>query len=243
VDPGSTTALVDDPCGALEQFQEATGVRFEHLTTAAALTTQTLNAKRAALAAGEIPTDMSIVLFGSAARGELTEGSDDDWAVLVRRAFADDDPDVARAQSLAETHLGAEDKKPGAQAVFGVAFDVDGLVERIGLDANTNRNLTRRMLLLLESREVCGTIHEQCWSSVLDRYLRFGIKNNRPPRFLLNDLVRYWRTICVDFEGYTQTARPAIPSGHAQRQTANLTQAALRRRPTADPPLSPTSGG
>jgi hypothetical protein len=57
------------------------------------------------------------------------------------------------------------------------------------------------MLLLLESREVCGTIHEQCWSSVLDRYLRFGIKNNRPPRFLLNDLVRYWRTICVDFEG------------------------------------------
>lgn len=26
-------------------------------------------------------------------------------------------------------------------------------------------------------------------------------KDYRPPRFLLNDLVRYWRTICVDFEG------------------------------------------
>jgi hypothetical protein len=36
---------------------------------------------------------------------------------------------------------------------------------------------------------------------VLARYLEFGIKNHRPPRFLLNDLVRYWRTICVDFEG------------------------------------------
>jgi hypothetical protein len=36
---------------------------------------------------------------------------------------------------------------------------------------------------------------------VLERYLWFGIKDYRPPRFLLNDLVRYWRTICVDFEG------------------------------------------
>jgi hypothetical protein len=57
------------------------------------------------------------------------------------------------------------------------------------------------MLLLLESRELRGTIHAACWRDVLDRYLRFGVKNNRPPRFLLNDLVRYWRTICVDFEG------------------------------------------
>jgi hypothetical protein len=44
-------------------------------------------------------------------------------------------------------------------------------------------------------------MHSDCWGKVLDRYLQFGIKNNRPPRFLLNDLVRYWRTICVDFEG------------------------------------------
>jgi hypothetical protein len=28
-----------------------------------------------------------------------------------------------------------------------------------------------------------------------------AVKPYRPPRFLLNDLVRYWRTICVDFAG------------------------------------------
>jgi hypothetical protein len=35
----------------------------------------------------------------------------------------------------------------------------------------------------------------------LARYSNEGVKPFRPPRFLLNDLVRYWRTICVDFEG------------------------------------------
>jgi hypothetical protein len=70
-----------------------------------------------------------------------------------------------------------------------------------GLDADTNTNLTRRLLLLLESREVSGDAHEECWKRVLGRYLDYGVKDYRPPRFLLNDLVRYWRTICVDFEG------------------------------------------
>ena len=36
---------------------------------------------------------------------------------------------------------------------------------------------------------------------VLDSYLEDATKDFRPPRFLLNDLVRYWRTICVDFVG------------------------------------------
>jgi predicted nucleotidyltransferase len=200
VDPGSPAALVEDPRDALEQLQETVGVRFEHLAMAAEHTAREVDAKKAAIADAELSVDMSIVLFGSWARDELTKGSDNDWAVLVARDFSAYDPEVVRAMALAQTHLGEEGKKPGSQDVFGVPFDIDGLVERIGLDADTNRNLTRRMLLLLESRELRGTIHAQCWSLVLERYL-FGVKNNRPPRFLLNDLVRYWRTICVDFEG------------------------------------------
>ena len=31
-------------------------------------------------------------------------------------------------------------------------------------------------------------------------YLEANVKDYRPPRFLLNDLIRYWRTIAVDFE-------------------------------------------
>jgi predicted nucleotidyltransferase len=201
VDPGSSASLVDDPRGALRRLQEAANVDFEHLTLAAEHTAREIEAKTKALASQELSDAMSIVVFGSWARDELTEGSDDDWSVLVARGFNAYEPEVVHAMAVAQDHLGGGNKTPGAQDVFGVPFDVEGLVERIGLDADSNRNLTRRMLLLLESRELRGDVHSDCWRQVLDRYLRFGIKNNRPPRFLLNDLVRYWRTICVDFEG------------------------------------------
>jgi hypothetical protein len=201
VDPGSAAALVDDPRGSLRSLEESASVEFAHLTEAAKHTDAEAEVKATALARDDMSDDMSVVVFGSWARGELTDGSDDDWAILVARKFDDYEPDVVHAMAVAQTRLGADEKKPGAQDVFGVPFDVDGLVENIGLDADTNRNLTRRMLLLLESLELRGNIHEAGWARVLDRYLQFGIKNNRPPRFLLNDLVRYWRTICVDFEG------------------------------------------
>ncbi len=201
MDTRGTSPLVDDPRGELNRLQEVGGTWFEHLSRSAEHTATQLREKSEALADGGLASDMTVVVFGSWARDELTDHSDDDWAVLVGREFADYDRDVVHAMALAQQHLGADEKKPGSQQVFGVPFDVDGLVDHVGLDDDTNRNLTRRMLLLLESRELAGDIHAECWGKVLDRYLRFGIKNNRPPRFLLNDLVRYWRTICVDFEG------------------------------------------
>jgi len=135
---------------------------FEHLAGAANHTATELEATSALLRSSDLSADMSIVLFGSWARDELTEGSDDDWAVLVAREFGPYDPDVVQAMALAQVYLGEEGKKPGSQAVFAVPFSIDGLVEHIGLDADTNRNLTRRMLLLLESRELRGTVHTQC---------------------------------------------------------------------------------
>lgn len=201
MDTGSAADLVDDPRGSLERLQETAGTRFAHLTEASRHTARQVDEKAAALAERDLAEDVSIIVFGSWARDELTEGSDDDWAVLVAREFAEYDTEVVRAMASAQELLGGGERQPGSQAVFGVPFDIHGLVHHIGLDADSNRNLTRRMLLLLESRELAGTVHAACWSTVLERYLRFGIKNNRPPRFLLNDLVRYWRTICVDFEG------------------------------------------
>ncbi len=58
------------------------------------------------------------------------------------------------------------------------------------------------MLLLLESVAVTNeTAHRGCRDRVLRGYLDDSIKDYRPPRFFLNDLIRYWRTICVDFVG------------------------------------------
>jgi hypothetical protein len=80
------------------------------------------------------------------------------------------------------------------------------LIHDIGGEDDTNLNLTRRALLLLES---CAVGREDAYRRVvrgiLDRYLledrglwRAGSKY-RVPRFLQNDFARYWRTIAVDF--------------------------------------------
>lgn len=139
----------------------------------------------------------SVVLFGSWGRHELTSLSDDDWAVLVDRGTTEIRPSSDEVSDL----IGIEGRGPGAQGVFADTISCDDLV-RIGLKEDDNINLTRRLLLLLESVSVLNEpAHRGCKQRVLDGYLDDSVKDYRPPRFLLNDVIRYWRTICVDFVG------------------------------------------
>ena len=187
-----TAALTIDPAGALQRL----GTDLPNLTAARERTANELAARRDAIAGLERDDDASVVLFGSWGRRELTRRSDDDWAVLVEGAPRDGTrPDSeAVGQALERT--------PGRSGVFGTTIFSDDLVSRIGLDADSNANLTRRMLLMLESQPIAGEdVHRRAWERVLDGYLEDADKPYRPPRFFLNDLIRYWRTICVDFVG------------------------------------------
>ena len=200
MDPRSADHLLDEPEGALDRLAEAAGASFPNLVRAREYTHAELG-KRAARLEG---IDSAVVLFGSWGREELTSESDDDWAVLDDAS----ETTLARARAV----LGGADRDPGQQDLFGLSFSCDELVRNIGLDADTNTNLTRRMLLLLESRAVAGrAAHARCVGQVLDAYLGHGVRDFQPPRFLLNDLIRYWRTICVDFEGKRRSAQGDDP--------------------------------
>ena len=186
-------ALTLDPAGALERL----GVELPNLTAARARTRVAVERRRAALAEVELSPGAAVVLFGSWGRGELTRRSDDDWAVLTDGDAAAPDLGAIERALAAGEHRG-----PGRSGVFGGRIACDDLLSRIGLDADSNTNLTRRMLLMLESQPVAGDeAHRRCWESVLDGYLSDADRPYRPPRFFLNDLIRYWRTICVDFVG------------------------------------------
>lgn len=132
--------------------------------------------------------------MGSWGRAEVTAGSDDDFMVLVRGRDRDDVlPSIAEVETVL-------DKGHGDQGMFGKPVASDELIGKIGLDEDTNTNLSLRMLLLLES--VYATredLHEAVTAELVDRYLDESVKDLRVPRFLLNDVIRYWRTICVDF--------------------------------------------
>ena len=149
------------------------------------------------------PADTSIVVFGSLARQEWTSGSDLDWTLLVD---GEADPQhLQAAQRIGQT-LQERVRGPGPTGLFGnMAFSHD-IIHRIGGQDDTNRNITQRILLLVESWPAGkAEAYHRVIRHVLKRYvdddwgLRHGSGPHRVPRFLLNDLVRYWRTVTVDF--------------------------------------------
>ena len=189
MDPGSPTPA---PLNALAA---AGGVAFPALDAARALTDARCDAARAALAGVPRDPDVAVVLLGSWGRRELTSGSDDD--VLIVTTGDRREELRPRLEELQPAFGGAS----GAQGTFDEVVSVRELAT-IGLEADSNRVLTRRMLVLLESAPLLGAdVHRTVLATLLDAYLGSGERRDRrPPRFLLNDVIRYWRTVAVDFE-------------------------------------------
>lgn len=150
-----------------------------------------------------LPPHTSLVVFGSVARGELTSGSDVDWTLLVDGP-ADPYHQVA-AQRIVGRMREMDLPPPAAGGPFGSLTFSHDLIHNIGGDDDTNRNTTQRLLLLLESAPVGdGAAYERVVMNVLGRYVDEDITGpgdtpNRVPRFLQNDIARYWRTMAVDF--------------------------------------------
>jgi len=171
---------------------------------------QRLDELRSVLA-GFDSEDTSIVVFGSLARDEFTEGSDIDWTLLIDGSA--DPKHLELIPQITEVISKASAKDPGREGTFGnMAFSHE-LIHLIGGEDDTNRNTTRRILLLLES-DVVGRpeAYDRVVKNVLQRYLNEdrgflrGTAQHHVPRFLLNDLARYWRTMAVDF-AYKQRTR------------------------------------
>jgi len=154
--------------------------------------------------------DTSLVVFGSLARGEWTSGSDLDWTYLIDGEANSDH--LAIVQQIQRLLQQKENKKkfrpPGPTGTFGnMAFSHD-IIHQIGGQNDTNKNTTWRTLLLLESKAIGKNTeaYERVIRAVIGRYLAednhpltHDAKRYRVPRFLLNDIVRFWRTMAVDF--------------------------------------------
>lgn len=154
-------------------------------------------------------SDASLVLFGSFARHEMLDGSDYDWSLLIDGVVDNDHAELARR--IAKAVARAELKSPGSSGTFGNLVFSHELVHQIGGGTDSNPNLTRRMLMLLESRpfsvssaDSSQIVWDNVLRNILERYfeeeVHFASAGDRKvPRFLLNDLTRYWRTMGVDY--------------------------------------------
>ena len=196
---------------AVQQLADRLGQSWPAIAAAAEASAKRLEALTGGLSS-YTTEDTSIVVFGSLARGEVTSGSDLDWILLVD-GFAD--PEHMTAALAIDKYIDeAEWKGPGAEATFGGLVSSHDLVHLIGGSDDTNANLTHRMLLLLESTAVGRSdARSRVVNNVLSRYILedFGWMHSRNPsnvpRFLHNDIVRYWRTLAVDFAYKRRTRR------------------------------------
>ena len=150
-------------------------------------------------------SDVSFVVFGSLAREEWTEHSDVDWMMLVDGQADPQHDRIEREFRELLTTLGCV--PPGQTGMFGALDFSHALIHEIGGEEDTNSNITKRVSLLLEAKPIGGAeALERVVHGIIARYvddvlvtthLRFN--EPRVPRFLLNDIVRFWRTMAVDY--------------------------------------------
>lgn len=147
----------------------------------------------------------SVVVTGSLGRAEATEGSDADWVLLVD---GPSDPEHAMlAREIEKRVREIVPKEAGPTGTFGDIVASHELVHYIAGTRDSNENLTRRILLLSESRALTNpVVRERVIRNILARYVlhdrsvrsRSG-RRQVVPHFLLNDVVRYWRTMASDY--------------------------------------------
>lgn len=147
-----------------------------------------------------VPID--VVAVGSFGRQEASAESDFDYLIVVH----DLPPRVTQSRQLIVAVEGLKKKlglkAPGRTGMFGRVVSASDLTEFIGLEDDTNRSLTHRILILGESVSLYQPArHRLLVRRILERYL---VDYNSPkqgvPRFLLNDALRYWRTLTVDYQ-------------------------------------------
>lgn len=156
-----------------------------------------------------------VYVTGSFARGDASNHSDLDLFIVGR---ASEDPNKKRLlTSLDETCVKAEliqmTRRRGFPEFSGDGaylshYTVRDLVSSLGTPEDDSQNtFTARLLLLLESRPLIEPdVYRQAIEETIASYWRDfeGHENRFIPAFLCNDILRIWRTFCVNYEARTR---------------------------------------
>ncbi len=141
----------------------------------------------------------TIVAVGSIGRREASSESDLDIYVI----HDDLGEDVAQriTDEVNEIAFDVVDRRPADDGAFAHAQNLKEILGNIGGMDDSNENTTRRVLFLLES--ACAyndRFYDDIFDKLAHKYLKEDLGQDQIAMFFLNDVIRYYRTICVDFE-------------------------------------------
>lgn len=156
-----------------------------------------------------LPRTLSVVTTGSFGRREAHELSDIDYYILVdNRGMVISQDYIYSVKDTIDGIVRRVGKRPSEGGAFGGFESIEEMLINIGGSKDDNDKITRRILLLLEGDWLFNEeLFIKTRRRLLHRYIGNSIKKENIARFLLNDIIRYYRTICVDFEYKTFEAR------------------------------------
>jgi predicted nucleotidyltransferase len=171
-----------------------------NITRAEAFSEDKIQLLRTELSKNFSDEKVCIVTTGSFARRDASAMSDLDYILVNHNTLPDNEClEAHRVIAALLSDLGIT--PPSAGGSFAASVTIPELTTNIGGKKDTNDALTWRMLILLECDYLLGPDSLiTCRSQMIERYVNDHIKDKNIIRFFLNDLIRYHKTIGVDFE-------------------------------------------
>jgi hypothetical protein len=148
----------------------------------------------------KLPPGCCVAVTGSYGRLEAGSESDFDFFLMAASDAAVTKIEEARKNvtCIVKNVVG---RLPSADGAFATTMNVADVLRNIGGNEEKNEDITRRILLLIEGRFVAGDeTFDAARRQLLNRYITEKISTHQLGLFFLNDLIRYYRTMCVDFE-------------------------------------------
>lgn len=143
-----------------------------------------------------------IYCAGSIGRGEVGTHSDLDIFMLSKEPFSRLN-ELEILANLIDVNRELGYGKFSNDGQFLKVYSLDKMLDALGAPHDDSENLfTARMLLLLESRPVYNQIlYTEYINGIIDHYFRDQRgKRSFKPLFIINDLLRFWRTLCLNYE-------------------------------------------
>ena len=138
----------------------------------------------------------SLILFGSYGRLESSEHSDIDYCLIF-----DDSLKKCKQNKISKFI------KKNSKHIFGntkispfLETSYKNILKNIGGDEDLPKNFTTRVLILLEGIPLNNDeLYEKLINELFENYLEEFIREKKFPLFLTNEIIRYWRTLCIDY--------------------------------------------
>lgn len=150
----------------------------------------------------------AVVCCGSYARGEASVNSDLDYFLICPQGDETEEASVdarlAWQESVRKVVGRHVPKPPSEDGAFDNIISKDELLSPIGGPSESNKVLTRRILFLLEGKYLFGEdIIRSIRKEILEKYIKQTITDHQLALFFLNDIIKFYRTMAVDFENKT----------------------------------------